>query len=320
MYSRTAIINNYPYGESNKMDGVSDYIYRCRNCDTNLTSNTPANQYQRLKLIQNTVRVMSSLYSMNLAGLNAYQTPNKKYKVVNVAGTNYIVSPGVNWNQMSDRREPHTQVNVTPSGSTYGASSLKRSIVRLRPGSMSPGGSGVDIKHNSYDRYLNRLKGRAPLRRGVVPPAFGVPSIPFNPAFPIYGGKTMKTNIVNHCDCPIQEFVQVNGNGNDTRIYKDPFYYDINQVSYHFSVGDYVYAIEGNNDVFVKATIVHINEDGTYEVQFEDGTVEVKTIQQIKIYFPCVCDTENNDINNTIDNAISGVCLEPNYLELKSYF
>ncbi len=32
----------------------------------------------------------------------------------------------------------------------------KRSITSLRPGAMSPGGSGVDIKHNSYDRYLNR--------------------------------------------------------------------------------------------------------------------------------------------------------------------
>ena len=29
------------------------------------------------------------------------------------------------------------------------------------PGSQAPGGSGVDIKHNSYDRYLLRKKGRA---------------------------------------------------------------------------------------------------------------------------------------------------------------
>ena len=177
-------------------------IYRWRSCDTNLTSNTPSNRYQILKLIQNTVRVPSSLYTMNLAGLNAYQRPDTTYRVVDVAGTNYLVSPGVNWNQMSDRKSPHKQVVVTSSGSTYRGSSTRRTIVRQRPGAMSPGGSGVDIKHNSYERYLNRIKGRAPLRRGIVPPGMKLPYIPFNPAFPVYGDKLMKTSIVSGCNCP----------------------------------------------------------------------------------------------------------------------
>jgi hypothetical protein len=60
---------------------------------------------------------------------------------------------------------------------------------------MSPGGVGVDIKHNSYDRYLNKIKGKAPLRRGVIPPNYGA-QIPFNRAFPVYGGKTFKTSII----------------------------------------------------------------------------------------------------------------------------
>lgn len=34
------------------------------------------------------------------------------------------------------------------------------SLTRDRPGSQAPGGSGVDIKHNSYARYLARLKGK----------------------------------------------------------------------------------------------------------------------------------------------------------------
>ena len=34
----------------------------------------------------------------------------------------------------------------------------------MRPGSTSAPGVGVDIKHNSYDRYLAKLKGRGPLR------------------------------------------------------------------------------------------------------------------------------------------------------------
>ena len=158
MYSRTALVTNESLISTNNK---SQYFYRECNCDTNLTSNTPANQYQRQKIIQNTVRVPSSLYSMNLAALNVYQKPSSTYNVVNVGGTNYTVSPGVNWNQMSDRKEPHLQQFATSSGSTYGGNSTKRSLTRLRPGSMSPGGSGVDIKHNSYERYLNRIKGKS---------------------------------------------------------------------------------------------------------------------------------------------------------------
>ena len=33
-------------------------------CNRNLSSSNPASQYQRLKIIQNTVRVPSSLYTM----------------------------------------------------------------------------------------------------------------------------------------------------------------------------------------------------------------------------------------------------------------
>ena len=202
-------------------------IYRWRSCDTNLTSNTPSNRYQILKLIQNTVRVPSSLYTMNLAGLNAYQHPDTTYRVVDIAGANYLVSPGVNWNQMSDRKEPHKQVVVTSSGSTYRGSSTRRTIVRCRPGATSPGGSGVDIKHNSYDRYLNRIKGRAPLRRGVVPPSMRLPYIPFNPAFPVYGDKLMKTSIVNGCNCGPED--------NNEFLYKN-IYSDSNILEYQSAI------------------------------------------------------------------------------------
>jgi hypothetical protein len=186
---------------------VGKDLFRRRDCDTNLTANTPANQYQRLKRIYNTVGVASSVYTMNLGGLNAYEVPNSKYETVNVAGSNYLVSPGVNWNQMSDRRRPHIQFSSQPHGTIRAGSLLKRSSARylpgLKPGVYSPGGSGVDIKHNSYDRYLNRLKGRAPLRRGFVPPDFGVAILGFNRAFPIYGGKTTKPSIVANCNCPV---------------------------------------------------------------------------------------------------------------------
>jgi hypothetical protein len=100
---------------------------------------------------------------------------------------------------MSDRKERHIQKANAP-GTNPGGNSTKYTITRLRPGALSPGGAGVDIKHNSYARYLARIKGKAPLRQQAVPPYFGAP-IPFDPAYPIYGGKVFKTGIVAGCNC-----------------------------------------------------------------------------------------------------------------------
>lgn len=232
----------------------------CRSCNTNLAANNPASQYQRLKLIQKTVRVPSSLYTMNLAALSVYQRPSKIIQVVDVAGSNYIVTPGVNWNQMSDRREPHKQVVKTASGSTYGASSTKHTITRLRPGALSPGGSGVDIKHNSYQRYLNRLKGKGPVRRGVIPPDFGTPYIPFNVAYPVYGAKTMKTSIVSGCDC---------GDQNPADLYKNSSSQNtIYNVTYTYGVGDKVWVDINNTGLNIyAATIVEVKGNNMYDVE-----------------------------------------------------
>ena len=115
---------------------------------------------------------------------------------------------------MSDRPVPSVQRVTVPTGTNNSLNRRHTSVTSSKPGSQTPGGKGCDIKHNSYDRYLNRLKGKGPLRRGVVPPTFGAP-IPFNPAFPIYGGKTVKTNIVTGCDCPIE-------NNNTCLLYTSP--------------------------------------------------------------------------------------------------
>ena len=256
--------------------------YRCRGCNNNLTANDPASQYQRQKIIQNTVRVKSSLFTMNLAALTTYQRPNTTYKLVDISGSSYIVSPGVNWNQMSDRKEPHIQVVKTGAGSGYHSSSTKHTITANRPGAMSPGGSGVDIKHNSYDRYLNRLKGKAPVRRGVIPPTFGSPYIPFNRADPIYGGKVMKTSIVNGCNCPIAV-------DNGALLYKNSAEQDkILAVNYEFRVGDYVWArkVGDVSGELYKATIIAI-QNGLFTVKFPDGTSETVTGDYISIYYDC---------------------------------
>jgi hypothetical protein len=183
------VIQNY-YQSIAYNKNSSDYYYRCRNCDTNLTSNSPENQYQRQKIIQKTVRVPASLYTMNLGSLNAYVKPKSD-------------TYGVCWNQMSDRPIPSFQKSIVPTGNNNSLNLKHRSVTSSKPGSQSPGGYGVDIKHNCYDRYLNRLKGKSALRRGVIPPNIGAPYIPFNRAYPIYGGKITKTSIINDCVCPI---------------------------------------------------------------------------------------------------------------------
>ena len=264
--------------------------YNCKGnqgCNKNMASNDPATQYQRQKIIQNTVRVKSSLYTMNLAALSVYQRPKTTYGLVILAdgGSSYIVPPGVNWNQMSDRKEPHVQVVKSGSGSTYGASSTRHTITRLRPGALSPGGTGVDIKHNSYERYLNRLKGKGPVRRGPIPPTYGSPYIPFNRALPIYGGKTIKTSIVSGCDCPISDNLPTN----DILLYQNSnTQNEIYNVTYTFHVGDLVWAKKITSLVFEKGTIKEITE-GLYTVVFTDET-EIITIKfELLPYFDCNC-------------------------------
>ena len=185
-------------------------VFNCRSgrCDQNLNGNTPFDQYQRQKIIQNTVRVPSSIYTMNLGALSVYQRPNPEYRV--------------NWNQMSDRKERHVQ-QANASGTNPGGNSTKSTITRLRPGALSPGGAGLDIKHNSYARYLARIKGKGPVRQQAVPPYFGLP-IPFNPAYPVYGGKVFKTGIVAGCNCP--------DNQNLSKLYVDNVQEDISNAMF----------------------------------------------------------------------------------------
>jgi hypothetical protein len=143
----------------------------CETCN-NLTA-AYANSTQQK--IWNTVRVPSSEYTMNLGALHVYTPANVAYQ-------------GVNWNQGSDRALPaQVHVNVPSHGS-----STHQSITRMRPGSTSAGGKGVDVKHGSYDRYLARLKGRSVLRTQSQ-------STPT----PLAGNKTKKYGIAmnSHCTC-----------------------------------------------------------------------------------------------------------------------
>ena len=294
------------FNEPNKLVGLPPYYYRCRDCDTNLNGNTPADQYQKLKLIQNTVRVQGSLYTANLGPLTAYTKPiNDRSKGLY----------GVCWNQMSDRPVPSVQRVTIPTGYNTSMNRRHTSVTSSKPGSQTPGGKGCDIKHNSYDRYLNRLKGKGPLKRGFIPPAFGVP-VPFNPAFPIYGGKTVKTNIVSGCDCncpPGTNIQYCSDKSQDIRIYKNPLYYpDPSNNYYVYTVGSLVYAQPSGKNFVSKGTITAISptpptESSTYTVVFADTTLGQGgyTYDKLIPYFNCDCYSQVKTYGANVANLYS---------------
>lgn len=125
------------------MDTIEEetgYVTRCsRKCISPVAATFIAQQR-----IRNLVRVPSSLYTMNTAVTNVYQPYNEVPH--NVVPCNNRVTA---WNQMSDRLAPAVQHAYVSF----------RSSKSLRPGALTPGGVGCDIKHNSYERRLLKLKG-----------------------------------------------------------------------------------------------------------------------------------------------------------------
>ena len=109
------------------------------NCKSMTCLPPDAERIQTMKIINNAVRMPASLYLAKLASQNVYQP-----------------TANVNWNQMSDRKIRHEQPNTVPTR----GNSTRTTTTSLRPGAMNPGGSGVDVKHNSYNRYINRIKGK----------------------------------------------------------------------------------------------------------------------------------------------------------------
>jgi len=143
----------------------------------------PGNITINQKRIWNQVRAPSSVYTMNLGALT-----------VNGNNKNQPLAPpfgiGVNWNQMSDRVKPHSmQFQNHPSR----GNSTKATLTSIKPGACTPGGSGVDIKHGSYARYLARKKA-GNIRTQSDSTAASTPK---------YGNKTkMYGMIANSENCP----------------------------------------------------------------------------------------------------------------------
>lgn len=67
--------------------------------------------------------------------------------------SNSSTTSSLNWNQSSNNYLASVQTTYVPTR----GNSTKSTVTRLRPGALSAGGVGIDLKHNSYARYFCRL-------------------------------------------------------------------------------------------------------------------------------------------------------------------
>ena len=96
------------------------------------------NKFIYQKKILKQTGVSSSIYNSNLTAFSVIK--NQKYS-----------------NSTASDRARQSNMNLVIRRNT---SSLTGSRTSLKPGCLSAGGKGVDVKHNSYDRYLAKLKGK----------------------------------------------------------------------------------------------------------------------------------------------------------------
>lgn len=137
-------------------------------------ANASATQAIEQKRIWRQVRTGSAIYTMNLSSLTS-------------AANRLDSGRPVNWNQMSDRVLPANQPEIHPTR----GNSLRTTLTSDRPGASSPGGQGVDVKHDSYARYLNRKKA-SNLKTQTQDLA----------SAPLYGNKTQMTGLLaNSIQC-----------------------------------------------------------------------------------------------------------------------
>lgn len=143
---------------------------QCTTCCSGCTID-PERKYIQ-KQLQRTVRVPTRQYLDNLTALTVRgDSTNKPQPTYN----------NVNQSQASDRQKLHTQKSLY----------LPPSTPKLRPGKMGPGGTGVDVKHNSFARILARKKAQN-LRQG---------SETYTTSTPLYGNKIKTYGIANSSSC-----------------------------------------------------------------------------------------------------------------------
>ena len=149
-------------------------VSRCVGCSGNV-SNPEEEQKINQKRQWGLVRTSSSMFISNLSAVTVRGTSKNDTKSLY----------GVNWNQMSDRAVP----SVIPT-----TMNVPRNRTRHRPGASGSGGvnaNGVDVKHDSYARYLARKKSK-------VLYTYKPSSLPT----PLQGNKQYSLGMIAKCQCP----------------------------------------------------------------------------------------------------------------------
>jgi hypothetical protein len=148
-----------------------DFPTQCKSC--NETSCAGCSDVIVQKRIWNQVRAPASQYTSVIQTESIVGCASNKPTAGNA---------NVNWNQSSDRANASIQNVYRPTN----GNSTKTSITRERPGSLSAGGKGVDVKHGSYARYLARKKAPA-LRTELIA------------SVPVKGNKTKMFGMISGC-------------------------------------------------------------------------------------------------------------------------
>lgn len=138
---------------------INDSVIQCRSCLHSDCDTNCKNARQKIieARIQNQVgvsqsqmnSVQSAFYIREISGNNVGGTLSGGITSSRVWGNKN------NLRNQSDRLSIHftKNYNVPTRGN-----STKSSVTGNRPGSMCPGGRGVDVKHGSYARYLGKIK------------------------------------------------------------------------------------------------------------------------------------------------------------------
>ena len=174
---------------------LSNNIIGCRtcvNCDSLVTCLSGTVQ----KVIQKQVRAKASLFTMNLGTVTVgNQLNNNNYQYPqNMANKPYIIPktkppvPVYSQNPSSDRVAPaHSNTNLKFTYVPSHGNSTKSTLTRNKPGASMPGGKGVDVKHNSYARYLARRKSSTVMTQKEKEPK------------PKMGNKTKMIGMISNC-------------------------------------------------------------------------------------------------------------------------
>lgn len=162
-------------------------VNSCNTCNSSCDASCQLlSSFTLQKKIQKQTGVSSSTYINNLVPFEVTKGQNNYYK----QGLPPYAS------QASDRN-----TSVLPPSSQIvhrNTSSLRGSRTSLKPGSLAPGNKGVDIKHNSYDRYLAKLKVKSLKPNSKI--SYDSTSL-YPPKFsnvPMYGNKRNNISIFNY--------------------------------------------------------------------------------------------------------------------------